>query len=111
MATDPYTPESGRPPPPHPLRIAGVVVLLLMLVSLWANWYTDNVSLPRYCDDTEQALQRVGRLLTERRPAGDAPRRPYLTAAKLLFLVPRQGEETIPHYLQRLRGYLAEQCR
>jgi len=69
--------------------------------------------MPRYCEDPVQTLERVRRLLTEQKPADDDfdARRPYIVAAKLLFLVPRTGDEESETYLLRVRQHLERQCR
>jgi len=92
--------------------IVGVLVMLLML-TLANQWYAQNVAMPRYCEDPVQTLERVRRLLTEKTPAEDdfSSRRPYIVAAKLLFLIPSNSEEDEAAYLLRIRQYLEEQCR
>jgi len=88
-----------------------IVVLALLAISFLSQWYAQSVTLPRYCDNPEQSLHLLQKILTEERPAGEETRRPYIIAAKLLFLVPRQNEETIPAYLERVRKHLRQQCR
>lgn len=75
------------------------------------NWYSSNVSMPRYCGDPEQTIFYLQELITKERPAGDESRRPYLIAAKLLFILPRGGDEDLDSYLQRVRLHIAQQCR
>jgi len=55
--------------------------------------------------------RRLQRVLTEERPAGDDSRRPYLVAAKLLFLLPRRSDEAVSAYLDRVAQRVREQCR
>ncbi|MFQ5535263.1 MAG: hypothetical protein ACE5EM_10645 [Sphingomonadales bacterium] len=99
----------------HPLKILIPVVAVLVTVTLYANWYSSGVSEPRYCDDRENALHRLERILTEGNPAGTGAnfkdRRPYLIAAKLLFLIPRQPDEEIEPYLDRVREHFWKVCR
>ncbi len=71
----------------------------------------EQVSIPRYCGNQEVTLERVERILTSARPAKTGATRPYVVAAKLLFLVPRQPEEAVPAYLDRLKGHLTERCQ
>jgi hypothetical protein len=94
---------------PWPLII--FVGLALLAISLLSHWYAQEVTLPRYCENPEQTLQLLQKILTEERPAGEETRRPYIIAAKLLFLVPRQSDEAIEDYLDRVRYHLREQCR
>jgi hypothetical protein len=89
----------------------GVVAAALMLVFRAAEWRSDQVLLPRYCDDPDAHLERVRRILTESDPAGEESRRPYIIAAKLMFLVPQETGESVEHYLTRLRRRLDATCR
>ena len=56
-------------------------------------------------------LDYLEKVIIESRPAGDDPRKPYLIAAKLLFLVPRQGDEPVEVYLARVETYLQKSCQ
>jgi hypothetical protein len=94
-----------------PLKIVIPVVIILLLITIWTNWYTQQVSIPRYCEDIAQTLHYLRKVVTEDRPAGDDARKPYLIAAKLLFLVPRQGDEPVDDYLDRVEHYLQGKCR
>jgi len=89
------------------------VLLMLLGISLANQWYAQNVAMPRYCEDPVQTLERVRRLLTEKTPADDnfESRRPFIVAAKLLFLVPRTGDEDEAAYLLRIQQHLEQQCR
>ncbi len=106
QTTTPYP----RPKPFHALRIITVVLLVMICIPFWANWYTGEVSLPRYCNDPQATLERLEKVLTEERPAGDNSRIPYIRAAKLIFLLPRQPDENIPDYLNRVRNYVQNSC-
>lgn len=94
---------------PLPLIIG--VLGLSIAIGIAASWYGERVALPRYCAQPESALTRLRALISDPRPAGEMPRRPYLVAAKLLFLVPRHGNEPLEDYLARVRGRLEAQCR
>jgi len=89
------------------------VLLTLLGISLANQWYAQNVAMPRYCEDPVQTLERVQRLLTEKTPANDNfdSRRPYIIAAKILFLVPRTDSEDDSAYLLRIQQHLEQQCR
>jgi len=93
------------------LRITGVVLLVMLLISAWARSYSEHVSLPRYCDDPQSTLMYLEQVLHAPRPAGDGSRRPYIIAAKLLFLLPRKPEETESAYLARVRKHIGDTCR
>ncbi len=111
----PLHPESSlnaEPIPPFkPLQLIAVVLALLLIISLWLKWYTGTVSMPRYCDRPYETVQYLEKVLREETPAEDQSRRPYIVAAKLIYLVPQQSNESIPDYLQRVQIRIAEQCR
>ena len=98
-------------PPFKPWRLIGFVLAMLLLISVWLKWYTGAVSMPRYCKNPEQTMFYLEKVLTETRPAEDEARRPYLIAAKLIYLIPQQRNESVADYLRRLRMRIAEQCR
>ncbi|HEC85704.1 MAG TPA: hypothetical protein ENI48_10760 [Thioploca sp.] len=61
------------------LSFGGLSVrLALLAISLLSIWYAQQVTLPRYCENPEQTLQRLQNILTEKRPAGDEKRRSYV---------------------------------
>ncbi|MCF6211228.1 MAG: hypothetical protein L3J88_00270 [Gammaproteobacteria bacterium] len=93
------------------LRITGAVLLVMLLISVWARWYGHQVSLPRYCENPQSTLQHLEKVIEEKRPAGDEARRPYIVAAKILFLLPRHLEEGQAAYLSRIRTYIQDTCR
>jgi len=92
------------------LPVVAVVLLVLIAIPAWLNWYSTAVSLPRYCTDPQQTLAHLQLVLTEQRPAGEESRRPYLIAAKLLFLLPRRTDESIDNYLRRVENDLQNRC-
>ncbi|HFC53678.1 MAG TPA: hypothetical protein ENJ43_04525 [Gammaproteobacteria bacterium] len=110
MSRAPSLPGSGRGRGSRMLPVIAVTVLALLAIPLWLNWYSDSVSLPRYCGDPRQTLAYLRQILTEARPAGEESRRPYLIAAKLLFLLPRRSGESVDEYLQRLEGEMRRRC-
>lgn len=97
--------------PFNPLGIVLVVLAVLVGISLWSRWYADAVSALRYCEDTEQTMKTLAKILTEDRPAGNDSRLPYLIAAKLLFLVPRRSDEPVADYLVRAQAHVDRYCR
>jgi len=94
-----------------PLRLIVVILLILLGISLAAQWYGKNITMPRYCNYPAGTLERVRQLLTEERPAGDGDRKPYIIAARLTFLLPRQSNESLDDYIQRLQAHIDQQCR
>ena len=106
--------DTARAPgskPFSPLRVVVPVLAGLLSVSALAQWYARSVSLPRYCENPTRTLTHLERILAENRPAGDGSRRPYIVAAKLLFLVPRGADEGRGAYLDRVRRHLQGQCQ
>jgi len=110
----PETDQNLKDLPPFRLwpLILGVLLTLLG-ISLANQWYAQNVAMPRYCDDPVQTLDRVRQLLAKKTPADDnfESRRPYIVAAKLLFLVPNTENKDREGYLLQIRQHLKEQCR
>ncbi len=100
---------------PFPIRrilpILLATLLVMFSVSMAIEWYSENVSLPRYCGDPQESLRYLEADLRDQRPAGDEPRKPYLIAAKLLFLVPRGSGESIDAYLDRVELEILRHCR
>ena len=95
----------------RPLRLVLSVFVILVLISLASHWYASRISMSRYCQQPEIMLEHLAAVITEERPAGDGARREYIVAAKLEFLVPRNTDEPLAAYLQRLRKRLEIQCR
>ena len=94
----------------NPLKIIIQVLLALLSVSLMSQWYANNVSLPRYCEDSQKALQSLEGLMNESSPLKDEQRRQNMIAAKLLFLHPRLSDESSEDYLHRLRYLMLAEC-
>ena len=94
-----------------PMRLIAFVLVLLLGISFWLKWYTGAVSLPRYCKNPVDTIHYLEKVLTEKMPAKDEARKPYLIAAKLIYLIPQQANESVPDYLDRLKIRLGEQCR
>jgi len=98
-------------PPFKPVQLVAVVLVLLLGISLWLKWYTGTVSMPRYCQNPYETVQYLEKVLRDKNPAKDQSRRPYLIAAKLIYLIPQLSNESIEDYLQRVQIRIAEQCR
>lgn len=107
--TDIY--NSKDKPPFKPLRIVIAVLFILLGISSAAQWYSSNITMPRYCEDPVQVLARARQVLTERTPAGEGDRKPYIIAARLTFLLPRESDEPLDDYMKRLQQHIDQQCR
>ena len=94
----------------RPVRLLMTVLVLLALIFAASRWYAATVSIPRYCAQPEISLQRLAAVLTDHRPAGNGPRRDYVIAAKLGFLLPAKADESAADYLLRLRKHLERTC-
>jgi hypothetical protein len=75
-----------------------------------AEWYADNSALPRYCENPAQTVAHVREILTDPSPGAEKPKRPYVVAAKLIFLVPREDSEPLQSYLDRVQIRIVENC-
>ncbi len=93
-----------------PLWLVVTILFLLLMIGVWSKWYAQEVSIPRYCENSELSLQLLEKIITDNEPAEKDPRKPYLIAAKLLFLMPQKTEETVPAYLERVRIYIKKHC-
>ncbi|MCH8038400.1 MAG: hypothetical protein IIC53_14935 [Proteobacteria bacterium] len=95
-------------------RILAVFLLTcvaMLLIFDAAQWYADNSALPRYCGNPAGTVEHVREILSGAAPLGGESKRPYVVAAKLIFLVPRQDAEPLQAYLARLQRRISEACR
>ncbi len=93
------------------LLVFGVTAAVLLMVFSAAEQYAERSAIPRFCADQTGVIERVGTILTKGEPVGDAAKRPFIIAAKLIFLVPQREDEEVPAYLERLRLHLLQTCR
>ncbi len=105
------TPELEQTAAFHPARLVLTILLILLGISAAAQWYSRNITLPRYCEYPVSVMQRVYQVLTEKTPAGAGDRKPYIIAARLTFLVPRDSNEALNDYMNRLQRYIDQQCQ
>ena len=105
------TPEQEQRTAFRPARLTLVILLILIAISAAAQWYSRNITMPRYCEDPMGVMQRVYKVLTEKTPAGVGDRKPYIIAARLTFLVPRDSNEPLRDYMNRLQRYIDQQCQ
>ncbi len=87
-----------------------VAALVLRGIFNAAEIYGDQVGIARYCDDPAAAATRVGEILTNEDPAGGEERRPYIVAAKLIYLVPQRHDESVEAYVERLADHISAKC-
>jgi hypothetical protein len=96
--------------PFRPLRLIVIILIILLSISFAAQWYGRNITMPRYCKDPVGVLERVHEVLTKKQPAGDGDRKPYIIAARLTFLIPRESDEQLEVYIARLQRHIDQQC-
>ncbi len=108
--SQPETDQEIITTPFNPLKVVIPVLLALLSVSLMAQWYASNVTVPRYCKKPEQTLRNLSSLLDEKSVTQTQQRRSMMIAAKLLFLHPMKQNESKSDYLTRLRYLMLNQC-
>ncbi len=91
--------------------VFAVTAAIMLLIFQSAEWYADASAIPRYCADPDAAVARVHKILIEAEPVGDEPKRDYIVAAKLIFLVPQEEGEPLDSYLLRVRERISKSCR
>jgi len=95
----------------HRILIVFVLTAATMLfIFNSADWYANKSALPRFCEKPVQTVAIVEEILTSPTPGEGKERRPYIVAAKLIFLVPRKEDEPMPDYLLRLRDRISNSC-
>lgn len=94
----------------NPIPLVITVVFMFVLIGSYIRLYSSDVLMPRYCENPAQTLHYLEKVLSEKEPAGNEARRPYLIAAKLIFLVPQQFEESLDDYLYRVRIHIERHC-
>jgi len=82
----------------------------MLLIFDAAEWYADTSALPRYCESPAETIAIVREILTSPTPVAGKSRRPYVVAAKLIFLVPREDAEPLQSYLKRVQVRISEKC-
>lgn len=110
MKLEAARPKQSRRGSFNPIAAVLIVALLLSAVTLGSSWYADKVLMPRYCEDVPETMRLLEEVLTKERPAGASSRVPYLIAAKIVYLQPRQSSESIPAYIERMRAHLQRRC-
>lgn len=92
------------------LVVFALTALAMLFVFNGADWYARNSALPRYCESPTQSVETVREILTSKTPGEGKKRRPYIVAAKLIFLVPQEDGETMEAYMVRLRQRISKAC-
>jgi len=87
-----------------------VTAALMLFIFDRADWYATNAAMPRYCDKPVETVEIVREILTSPTPTEGKEKRPYIVAAKLIFLVPQTDAETLDDYLSRLQRRISEIC-
>jgi len=109
----------------HPVVVVAVILGLSFLLSRWAVWYGNEVSIPRYCAEPESALASlravvddtvaidgaIDGIFNNTVTADRATRRSAMVAAKLMFLLPRESGESVDTYITRVRWQLQFRCQ
>lgn len=96
------------------LRIFSVIFVagaVMMFTFNLVEWYGTKNAIPRFCKDPDGSVQRVREILTKTNPVGEGAKRPYIVAAKLIFLLPQHDQEDVDAYIFRLQQHLAVECR
>ncbi len=95
-----------------PARLVLLVLIIMLCISQAIKWYSNAVTLPRFCEDPQAALHHLDELINKQKPVGEGrlARKPYIIAAKLIYLVPQQSNESNDNYLQRLQTELSTRC-
>ncbi len=92
------------------LVVFALTAVVMLFIFNSADWYASNAALPRYCANPAQNIEIVREILTSDTPGEGKKRRPYIVAAKLIFLVPQQEDEPLEDYLVRLRIRISKSC-
>lgn len=87
-----------------------VTAALMLFIFNSADWYATNAALPRYCENPVETVEIVQEILTSPTPSEGKEKRPYIVAAKLIFLVPQSDGEALDDYLFRLRRRISKIC-
>ena len=90
--------------------VFALTALTMLFIFNSADWYASNSALPRYCENPQGTVQIVQEILTSETPGAGEKRRPYIVAAKLIFLVPQEEGEQMSDYLLRLREKISQSC-
>ena len=114
IKSDNFKSNNFQPTEFKPVRLIVVILLIMLGISQAIKWYSHSVTLPRFCEDPELALHHLEEIVSKRTAiisgTGAKSRKPYIIAAKLIYLVPQKSNETIKNYIQRVRLDLNHRC-
>jgi hypothetical protein len=107
LNNDEFKPSSFRP-----VRLVMIILFIMLFISQAIKWYSHSVTLPRFCKNPELALHHLSEIISKQNPTGDKyeDRKPYIIAAKLIYLIPRQTNESVENYIHRVRAKLNQRC-
>ena len=94
----------------HILLVFFVTAGLMLFIFSGADWYATNSAMPRYCEKPSETLSIVQEILTSEAPSEGKEKRPYIVAAKLIFLVPQFDGESVDDYISRLKSRISDVC-
>ncbi len=104
-------PEHRKSPFAIIVTVFGMVAAILVFVTWMAEQRADDTLLRRYCGDIDYHVELVKKILTESEPSGEEKRRPYIVAAKLIYIVQQNANEPVQSYLERLRITIKSACQ
>lgn len=87
-----------------------VTAVIMLFIFDSAGWYANNAAMPRYCEKPSETIEIVREILTTPNPSEGQEKRPYIVAAKLIFLEPQLEAESIDAYMLRLRDRISQAC-
>ncbi len=92
------------------LAVFAITAFTMLFIFHSADWYANNSALPRYCGNPQQTVEIVREIITSNTPGEGRKRRPYIIAAKLIFLIPQEVDEPLDTYITRLRQRISQAC-
>ncbi len=95
-----------------PIRLVLIILVIMLIISQSVKWYSQSVTLPRFCEDPEMAVHHLEEIISKKAPAGEGykGRKPYIIAAKLIYLIPQGSSEANQDYINRVRQELSKRC-
>ena len=90
--------------------VFAVTLGVMLAIFRFAGWRAEHALLARYCAAPAATIGHVNEILEKGGPDAGEKRRPYIIAAKLIFLVPQESDEPLEAYLARLRQRIDTRC-
>jgi hypothetical protein len=112
MPDQPVDETEFQPSNFKPIRLVLIILVIMLMISQAVKWYSQSVTLPRFCEDPEMAVHHLQEIITKKSPAGEGykGRKPYIIAAKLIYLIPQDSSESNQDYINRVRSDLSKRC-